>query len=195
LQITQLIQKINSTWDEQVENALSAEGHSSSKIEQQRIKGIELQIALKKSNWELELDVNHQAAEYIFELAKQHKKSTINCSQCSAALNIPEHIYSMERISCAFCDTINTYEPGSYQRLVGSYCAEHFAQWDAKDLLMATIDAEEQLQLLRDEAFEAGKREWRECHRKYSEKYLTYLKRFKPDLDVQKELALIMSKI
>lgn len=195
LQIQQLINKIDNTWQEQVEQALISEKHSSSKIEQQRVKGVMVQIELNKEIWRVELDVNYQVAEYIFSLAEANKRTSINCSQCSASLSVPEHTYVMEHITCNFCQTVNTYEPGTYQRLVGSYCAEHFAQWDARELILETVEAQERLQLMRDEEFERGKVEWRSTHRRYSEKYLMGMKRFMPNLDVAKELELIMNRI
>jgi LSD1 subclass zinc finger protein len=192
LQLLGLDKKIDDTWGSQVEAAFNKENFSDKEIDNQRKRGVEVQYNLHREFKLLELDINYQMAHYILALADEAKREHMNCSQCSAPLNIPEHTYTAEHITCQFCQTINTYEPGTYQRMVGTFCAEHLARWKSQDLLMSEIEIESQLASLRDGAYQKGKQQLRKAHQAYSEKYLAELKKYKPNLNVEKELDIAM---
>ena len=193
LQIVGLCSKIDDTWSDQVESAFSKEGLSSKEIESQRAKGVHVQFELHREFKMLETEVNHQMAKHILSLAAAAKTNApINCSQCSAPLAIPEHIYMAEHITCQFCQTVNTYEPGTYQRMVGTFCAEHLARWEARDLLKEEIEIQREINVLRGGALEKAKQRLREKHEAYSKKYVDELKKYKPDLNVEKELKMAM---
>jgi hypothetical protein len=193
LQVVGLCKKIDDTWTEQVENAFQKEGVSDSEIEKQRIKGEHIQFDLHREHKLLETEINHQMAKHILELAESSKRtSPINCSQCSASLVIPAHIYTAEHITCMFCQTVNTYEPGTYQRLVGTFCAEHLARWEALSLLKEEIEIQRELVGLRGGASQKAKQRLKQTHEAYSKKYLDELKKYKPNLDLEKELKMAM---
>lgn len=192
LQLIELCRKIDDTWSGQVEGAFRNEGKSDNEIEKHRIEGEHVQFNLHREFRLLEADVNHQMAKHILSLAAASKSSTLNCSQCSAPLVIPEHTYMSEHITCMFCQTVNTYEPGTYQRMVGTFCAEHLARWEALDLLKQEIEIQREVNLLRGGALEKAKQRLREAHEAYSKKYIDELKKYRPNLNTEKELRMAM---
>lgn len=193
LQIIGLCKKIDDTWTGQVESAFSKEGASDGDIEKQRLRGEQVQFDLHRDFRLMETEINHEMAKYILSLAEANRRtSPINCSQCSAPLVIPAHIYMAEHITCQFCQTVNTYEPGTYQRMVGTFCAEHLARWEARDLLKQEIEIQREVNVLRGGAMQKAKQKLRDVHEAYSKKYLGELKKFKPDMDMEKELKMAM---
>ncbi len=193
LQIVELCRKVDDTWANQVESAFQKEGASGDEIEKSRIHGEYVQFDLHREFRLLEADVNCQMAKHILSLAQAAKStSPIACSQCSAPLVIPEHIYMSEHITCMFCQTVNTYEPGTYQRMVGTFCAEHLARWAALDLLKEEIQIQRELIGLRGGVLQKAKQRLRETHEAYSKKYLDGLKKYRPNLNMEKELKMAM---
>jgi hypothetical protein len=192
LQLVELNQKIDDTWEQQVDPLLEKERVAQTKREELRRLGSELQHKINCDFRLLEIEIYYSLALHILELAEQHKVEAVPCTQCSAPLNIPEHTYTAERIVCKFCQTVNTYEPGTYGRMVGSFCAQNIAHWHAQDLLKAEMNIEGQLQYLRDEEYEEGKRQLRIAHHAFSEKFLKECKKYLPNLDVEKELEYAM---
>jgi hypothetical protein len=194
LQLLRLQQKIDDTWESQVGEAFEKARLSSSQIENEHKKGAQLQFSLMREFRLMEIDVYYEMANYILSLAAATKPGSVNCTQCTAALVIPEHTYTAERITCKFCQTINTYEPGTYQRMVGSFCADHLARWEALELIKAEIEIEGQLRELRDDAYQKGKQKLRAACQASSEKYLSELKKYHPTLDIDKELEIVMRR-
>jgi hypothetical protein len=193
LQIVGLAKKIDDTWRDQVEAAFHKEGSTEKETDNHRKRGEQLQFNLHREFRLLEVDVNYQMAKHILSLAESAKPtSSINCSQCSAPLVIPDHIYMAEHVTCQFCQTINTYEPGTYRRMVGTFCAEHLARWEAQDLLKEEMEIERQLNGLRDGSLQKGKQQLRQAHQAYSKKYLAELKKYRPNLNMEKELDMAM---
>ncbi len=196
MQLVNLCKKVDDTWAQQVENVFRKEGTSDNEIERQRMLGEHVQFDLHREFKLLETEINHQMAQHIMSLAESTKRtSPINCSQCSAPLVIPAHIYMAEHITCAFCQTVNTYEPGTYQRLVGTFCAEHMARWKALDLLKQEIEIQREVNSLRGGALQKAKQRLREAHEAYSKKYLDELKKYRPNLDMEKELKMAMQQV
>jgi LSD1 subclass zinc finger protein len=192
LQLVSLAKKIEDTWTGQVEHALNMEGLSPQEIDNRRKLGEQLQFNLHREFKLLEIAINYEMAKYILSLAESTKTPVLNCSQCVAPLVIPPYTYTAEHITCMFCQTINTYEPGTYQRMVGAFCAEHLARWEAQDLLKEVLEIERTLLGLRDGSMQKAKQQIRQAHQVYIKKYLDELKKYKPNLNMEKELQVAM---
>jgi len=192
LQLLALNHKIDATWTEQVAPLFQQEEIAPDTIDRCYEQGLLLQHRLSTEFRLLEVEINHQMALHILELAQADHVDSINCTQCSASLDIPASCYTLEHMICRFCQTVNTYEPGTYRRMVGAFSIDHLARWHAIDLLRHVWEVEGQLQLLRDDAYQNKKAEMKKAQHAYFSAYLTEVKKYRPDMDFEKELQIAM---
>jgi hypothetical protein len=142
--LRELVEKIDETWNAKVEPSLGDD------TKPEHAKGVMLQrhIELKKEN--LEVRIFADAARKIvaqarINLAKEHK-----CAQCGAALPVVEAFFRSRHVTCPFCNTVNTFVPGSTVSAVEYFCCHHLAREKTIELLRRSTANPDSEQALRE---------------------------------------------
>lgn len=186
LQVLELNRKVDDMWTEKVSGLIFESGLCNEHLRQQEDKGTRFRFLLERDFTMLELDIRHQLAQQIAQLAQANETKTITCTQCLAPLPVPPDSYTSLHIICVFCNTVNTYEPGTYKRMLKGYFYD-MARWSAKEETMAEME----MKYLRDRAPASGRQQAKKNHQKafeqLLEKYLSELKKLDPTTDVEKE--------
>lgn len=206
MQVHDLRRKIDDTWLEKVDSAMRSAGIGLRQLDAQRHKGETLQFELEYGFELLETELFYEMSLVILELAKQDEHRTLHCTQCQAPLEVPQHVYKATRVDCGFCRTVNTYEPGTYARMVGGFCADHIARWNTRDLKKKMMEAEHATHDVSDMLYQDENLEhtgnyrnydltykdvravYRQACQQYWEAYYNELAKIKTDTNVEKEV-------
>lgn len=121
-QLRELAEKIDQTWDAKVGPALgdAADG--------QHGKGEALKRQLERKKDEAELRLFAGAARKIYEQARVELSKDRKCAQCGAALKLEQAFFRSTHLPCPFCQSVNTFVPGSTIAAVEYFCAHHLAR-------------------------------------------------------------------
>lgn len=135
-QLHELNQKVEQTWEQKVV-PMMGEGS-----EAQREKAEALRRELERQKEDVELRIFSGAAEKIFEqarvnLAKQHK-----CAKCGAAMKLRQAFFRSTHLPCEYCNSVNTFVPGSTITAVEWFCAHHLARKKSWPLYQSWLKAE-----------------------------------------------------
>ncbi len=135
-QLRALIDKIENTWDASVSDVFEEayddddpDGDAALEFRS----GEELTARLEREMARVEADVYEKAAVKLIEAAKAELTKDFACTQCQATLPIQENIFRSYFVTCQYCGTVNTFEPGTKVRQVESVCADWIAAADAFD--------------------------------------------------------------
>ena len=146
--------KIDDTWSDKVEEAFEDVGASSAVEDRERAKGEALYDRLEVETGRTRVSIFADAARRIAERARHEQSTEHNCTQCGAALAIPEGTTRAINISCAQCSSVNTYEPGTWARMVEGYCVHPLVEEATWDHTMAVRQAESRRNAARHETLE-----------------------------------------
>lgn len=141
-QLFDLQRKIDETWNEKVEPLLEQSGLKEHEIDRLRKRGRDLYDKMALEFDHTEIRVFADAARKIYAVAKQSMDKQFLCTQCRAELPIPDNIFISVHVSCQFCNTVNTYEPGTIVRMI-DFCAHHLAQETAWEKWVILREAEQ----------------------------------------------------
>ncbi|MHA7060028.1 hypothetical protein ACWGOQ_0022565 [Aquimarina sp. M1] len=124
LQASDLISKIESTWFDKVENTFLDTNldNDSAQFIRERNKGFQLQHELGQELKSYEVRISAKAAKKLLHTAKDTLKKGFCCTQCQAQLPIKDNFFRSYYSTCDYCQTVNTFEPGTKARNI-----EHFA--------------------------------------------------------------------
>lgn len=193
MQMLALCSKADDAWEQKVRDLLYNSGVHKDELDREEVKRDQLRYALESGFTLMEMEIRNQMAHHIIQLAAQHEVKTIACTQCLAQLEIPLHVYQSEHVVCKFCQTVNTYEPGTYKRMVRG-CLHDVARWKA----IAECKAEMEMRYAVQQAGEGTRQKVKAAHRvafkTYCEKYLAELKSLNPNTDIEKELSVEMNR-
>lgn len=117
-QIQNLIQKIDTTWDEKVRPQMKDTFEDTSWVDES-IKGSELSEKLWRELHVFELILEGTLSERYYNHAIQIADANFHCSQCKAKLEINKRIFRSQYITCDYCDTVNTFEPETKYTQIG----------------------------------------------------------------------------
>ncbi|MBW1295036.1 hypothetical protein [Aquimarina litoralis] len=123
-QARDLASKIEDTWFEKVEETfldLDLE-YDSKKFVQERTKGFQLQHELHQELKSYEVRIFADAAKKLVTQVKETLSKDFSCTQCQAKLPVKDNFFRSYYATCDYCQTVNTFEPGTKARNV-----EHFA--------------------------------------------------------------------
>jgi hypothetical protein len=194
LQVLELGKKVTDMWAEKVGDLLHESGLCNEHLQQEKEKGTRLQFSLERDFALLDLDIRNQLAQQIAHLAKANETKASHCTQCLAPLPIALHTYTSAHITCAFCNTVNTYEPGTYKRMLKGYFYD-MARWNARE----ETKIEMEMKYLREHAKAGTEQQAKENHQKAFEqlldKYLAELKKLDPTTDMEKEKEFEMQRL
>ncbi|NMH88829.1 hypothetical protein [Flavivirga algicola] len=123
-QASDLIYKINDTWQEKVGEAFenTGIGFNSNQYIQERDKGYQVTFELEQRLKSYEVRIFADAAKKLVEKVKNTLSDDFCCTQCQAKLPIKDNFFRSYYSTCEYCQTVNTFEPGIKARNV-----EHFA--------------------------------------------------------------------
>ena len=125
-----LIQKIEDTWTDQVEDAFLDAGleFDSEEFIKERNKGYLLAHELKKALKSNEINLFAKAADQLFVVAKEILAKDFCCTQCKAKLTIKDNFFRSYYVNCDYCQTVNTFEPGTKVRNLEHFGVEAIAK-------------------------------------------------------------------
>ncbi|WP_103071188.1 hypothetical protein [Aquimarina sediminis] len=123
-QANDLIYKIEDTWYEKVEDTFINSGiqFGSKQLLQERDKGLRVRFNLEQKLKSYEVSIFSDAAKKLLNKAKEILSKDFCCTQCQAKLPVRDNFFRSYYSTCDYCQTVNTFEPGSKARNV-----EHFA--------------------------------------------------------------------
>ena len=129
------------TWSDKVEETMEAAGIEDDAFDAQRAKGDELVEWIELERERTEVRIFADAARTIMAAAMEVLAKDFPCTQCKAALTIPQRFFRSAHVTCVYCNTVNTWEPGSRVRAVEHFCTHHLAReaaWDEWVTMQAT---------------------------------------------------------
>lgn len=120
--------RVDTVWAQKVEQAFHAAGLDDAEVERQRARGFDLQARLRLEQEQREVDLFGAAGERLLARAREAMARSFCCTQCGAALAVPAQCFRSVHVTCAYCEAVNTYEPGTQVRQVESFCSHHLSQ-------------------------------------------------------------------
>jgi hypothetical protein len=169
-QAKQLISKIQDTWHEKVdpsleefkeleENKLEENGGSLDEFytgfnfiyckEQDR--GIETSYKLEKALKSYEVKTLAEIGRKLQLKAHEILSGNFNCSQCKAPLPVQKNFFRAYYQTCDYCQTVNTFEPGTIARNVEHFALHAIAEEQAIDNYFVYADIERLYKNQRDD--------------------------------------------
>lgn len=132
-----LVDKIDSTWSEKVLQTFEAAGACDKELLKFEDRGRQLGRHLRYQLERKEIETFGEVGVYLLKRAQESLGKQFLCTQCGAALKIPEQIFRSQYVTCEYCTAVNTFEPGMDARMVENYCSHHLSrlaaivEWDA----------------------------------------------------------------
>lgn len=206
-QMKELIAKIDDTWQEKVSPAFDeikdAEEAAIEEAEGDleayhgkfypvyyaaQDKGRGLQHQLEKELHRYQVTTFAEAGRRLSAKAREILSGNFSCSQCKAPLPVQQQFFRSYYHTCEYCQTVNTFEPGTIARNVEHFAVhplaeevaltEYFAYWDIEDKYRSQRDDQPQ-EVYGDEVLAV--------YRIYVEKYLHARIAIIPDYQQQYE--------
>jgi DNA-directed RNA polymerase subunit RPC12/RpoP len=120
--------RVDTVWDQKVEATFREAGLADAEIDKQRARGRALQAQLRLEQEKREVDVFGAAGERLLAQAKAAMAKEFRCTQCGAQLAVPAQCFRSVHVRCEYCQSVNTYEPGTRVRQVEHFCSHHLSQ-------------------------------------------------------------------
>ncbi len=130
-QARDLVFRIEKTWSDQVEPAfVQALGDEDSGhvIVQERKRGEARERAMQKALRIAHVAIAADGAQRLLAAAQKVLSGQFSCSQCKAPLAVRQQFFRSYYVSCEYCQTVNTFEPGMIARNVEHFCAHALAE-------------------------------------------------------------------
>jgi len=169
-QIQLLIQKIHETWHQKVEPEMrylgdfwTDESYKSSELSDRLTSDLEAFQRTLEGKLSL-LFYNHVMAK-----TDEH----IPCSQCNAMVAINMAMFRAQYLICAYCNTVNTYEPTTQFHQIGWNIIDNIAAHNTKAYFEAMETASEALRLQRKPV---AQHYWNQYKKAYFQYYEAYFK-------------------
>ncbi|WP_299220217.1 hypothetical protein [uncultured Aquimarina sp.] len=123
-QASDLISKIDSTWFDKVEETFLDTHLDDDSVQfiKERNKGFQLQHDLDQELKSYEVRIFSEAAKKLLVTVKETLSKDFSCTQCQAKLPVKNNFFRSYYSTCDYCQTVNTFEPGTKARNI-----EHFA--------------------------------------------------------------------
>jgi hypothetical protein len=151
-QVQQLIAKIDETWDNTVsigwnefqeaeEERLNNAGQSVEDFHKQfykvyyseQEKGLHMCRQLEKDLRNYEIKTFAAAARKLQAKAREILSGQFSCTQCQAPLTVQANFYRSYYQVCEYCQTTNTFEPGTIARNIEGFALHPLAEEKALD--------------------------------------------------------------
>jgi uncharacterized Zn finger protein (UPF0148 family) len=128
LRALELRSRVSNTWSEKVRDDLADAGASAALLAREDTRASRLPAHLEREAEIVRVRIHADAARLILERARQEQRSEHPCTQCGAALRLPEGCFRALNLACGACGSVNTYEPGTFARQVEHFCAHPLAE-------------------------------------------------------------------
>ncbi len=171
--------KVDETWRQQVEAKFEEAGIARGAIDEQCRKGDALRDWMELEIERTRIQIYCAAAREVAELDKREKQGGYPCKQCGAPLAVAI-TYRVVNLTCAHCNTVNEYEPGSRTRYTEASCLHSLCQESAWSEYVAMQDAERAYRRARPHTIQHI-RAWEAAQIAYHRKYLTTRLAYLPD--------------
>lgn len=123
-----LSERIGTTWREKVAATFEASGVEGDQLQREEDRGHELTRTLLHQLERQEILIWGEAGELVLERARAEDGQSFKCTQCGAALPVPQRSFRSVHVVCEYCRAINTFEPGTRARMVEHFCGHHLSQ-------------------------------------------------------------------
>jgi hypothetical protein len=141
-QLQVLIGRIGSTWSEQVGPGMEAHGFTSPGYDwhEELARGEVLAARLRLALARREIVIRGALGRAMHHWAITDDAFAFTCSRCKAPLHVTTDIFNAHYETCAWCSTVNTYEPSTRVRSVEWFACDAIAAadclrlWDALQL-------------------------------------------------------------
>lgn len=147
VQCIELVQKIDHTWSGQVEAAFEAAlGDGPERyavIAEERARGSERARAMDRALKRAEITIAADAARRLLAEARKVLEKKFACSQCQAPLPVRQQFFRSHYVTCDYCRTVNTFEPGMIVRMVEHFAVHALAEEEALEPYLRHLDAEQ----------------------------------------------------
>jgi hypothetical protein len=178
-QCIELRQKIDRSWHESAEPAL---GEAWAVIREERERGAACGWRMERALCTAEVQLPAAAAELVMARARQALVATFKCKRCGAPMSPRQDFFRSHYVDCQFCQSVNTFEPGTLVRQVEHFCVRALAERAALDAHLAFLDAEHAFRKLRSEERDPHRLPLLEKHARYVDALLTERVRLLPEL-------------
>lgn len=171
-QANELIWKIDSTWEDKVEEAFEDAGaeFGSNKFIQERDKGYQTKFELEQKLKSYEVKIFADAAKKLFEEVKDTLSKDFCCTQCQAKLPVKDNFFRSYYSTCEYCQTVNTFEPGTKARNIEHFAIHALGEEAALEHYLHYEELKFQNHVQDSEPY--GKEELTPLYQKYVETYL-----------------------
>ncbi|HYH15896.1 MAG TPA: hypothetical protein VD794_11775 [Flavisolibacter sp.] len=206
-QVQELIGKIGDTWDEKVSPAfelikeageaeIEAAGNGLDDFYltfyehyyKELDKGRDLMHQLDKELKAYEVRTFAHAGRKLQAKAREILSGHFACTQCKAPLPVKHNFFRSYYQACEYCQTVNTFEPGTVARNVENFALHPLAEEQALTEYFAYWDLENKYRSQRqDQPKTITSDEVLRAYTQYAEKYLKACIAIIPDLEVQYE--------
>jgi hypothetical protein len=191
LQAGEAIRRIETTWSQKASatllEALEGEPDAPAQLEAELQRGEERRWQLERLLREAEVNIAAEAARKLLAEAQRVLAQRFACSQCQAALPLRQQFFRSYYVTCSYCNTVNTFEPGLTARMVEHFAVHALAEAGAQPEYFRHLDAEQ-----RKNARPLAERiaAYRTYVDKYLEARLSYLPEDRANLDVDRQAKL-----
>jgi len=146
-QTHELTHLIDDTWYQKVEDMLIELEIEQKQIDNEYHKGQNTIDRLNRQKDETQIDIFSEAAQKLYQAAKEILEKDYLCTQCRAPLPVSNQFFRAVHISCEYCDKTNTFNPGNSVRSVEYFCCHHLSQHKTKELYFKRLDAERRMRV------------------------------------------------
>jgi hypothetical protein len=111
-------------------------------LDLERERGHQRRVKLERVLRKAEVAIAADAARRVLAEARKILEKEFHCTQCKAPLPVQQQFFRSYYVPCAYCRTVNTFEPGMVARNVEHFCVHALAEEEALDAHMRHTDAE-----------------------------------------------------
>ena len=148
-QINQILQKIDDTWQNNVEPQMQTVDNSDYLHHSEENKANHLTDSLVIEMERFEKALEGKLSQKFYNHAIAIANKDFNCSQCGSPLIIKKDLFRAQYVSCTACNTVNTFEPETKFIQIGWNIIDNIVAYQCTPLHNAMTQALKKLQEVR----------------------------------------------
>lgn len=126
--------KVDDTWRDQVEPLFERSGVPAATLRAEADRGEATRIRMEWEREQARIAIFADAARRVLERARALERAETGCTQCGASIAVPPGTFQAVNLTCPACDAVNTFEPGTWVRMIEWFCAHALAEEAAFEL-------------------------------------------------------------
>jgi hypothetical protein len=165
-------------------------------LDRQKGRDIENQLTRELKNYEVRTFAS--AARKLQFKASEVLSKNFLCSQCKAPLELKQNFYRSYYLTCTYCQTVNTFEPGTIARNVEHFALHALAEENSLAAYFHYLDLENKFREQNSEdSIEVSSETLLKAYKVYAEQYLKTRIEIIPELknNYEKDLASKVERI